>query len=60
MSSLSMACNNRRDARGRLSVGPILDTTPKRKGRPKPDASFDDIIRIHVEDELGGRVPVLQ
>jgi nucleoside-diphosphate-sugar epimerase len=24
------------------------------------DASFDDIIRIHVEDELGGRVPVLQ
>ena len=24
------------------------------------DASFDDIIRIHVDDELGGRVPVLQ
>jgi hypothetical protein len=55
-----MACNNRRDPRGRLSVGPIRDTTPKRKGRPKPDASFDDVIRIHVEDELGGRVPVLQ
>jgi nucleoside-diphosphate-sugar epimerase len=26
----------------------------------RADASFDDIIRIHVEDELGGRVPVLQ
>ena len=24
------------------------------------DASFDDIIRIHVDDELGGRVPALQ
>ena len=24
------------------------------------EASFDDIIRIHVDDELGGRVPVLQ
>ena len=36
------------------------DTTPKRKGRPKPDAWFDNVIRIRVEDELGGRVPVLQ
>jgi nucleoside-diphosphate-sugar epimerase len=26
----------------------------------RPDASFDDIVRIHVEEELGGRVPVLQ
>ena len=26
----------------------------------RADASFDDIIRVHVEDELGGRVPVLQ
>jgi len=26
----------------------------------RADASFDDIIRIHIEDELGGRVPVLQ
>jgi nucleoside-diphosphate-sugar epimerase len=26
----------------------------------RADASFDDIIRIHVEEELGGRVPVLQ
>ena len=60
MSSLSMACNNRRDPGGRLSVGPIRDTTPKRKGRPKPDASFDDVIRIHVEGELGERVSVLQ
>ncbi len=25
----------------------------------RPDASFDEIIRIHIEDELGGRVPVL-
>ena len=22
----------------------------------KPDASFEDIIRIHIEDELGGRI----
>jgi nucleoside-diphosphate-sugar epimerase len=26
----------------------------------RPDASFDDIVRIHVEEELGGRVPVRQ
>jgi nucleoside-diphosphate-sugar epimerase len=26
----------------------------------RADASFDDIIRIHVEDDLGGRLPVLQ
>jgi nucleoside-diphosphate-sugar epimerase len=26
----------------------------------RADASFDEIIRIHIEDELGGRVPVLQ
>ena len=26
----------------------------------RADASFDEIIRIHVEDELGGRVPVRQ
>ena len=26
----------------------------------RADASFDDIIRVHVEDELGGRVPALQ
>jgi len=26
----------------------------------RADASLDDIIRTHVEDELGGRVPVLQ
>jgi hypothetical protein len=22
----------------------------------QPDASFEDIIRIHIEDELGGRI----
>jgi nucleoside-diphosphate-sugar epimerase len=26
----------------------------------RPDSSFDEIIRIHIDDELGGRVPVLQ
>jgi hypothetical protein len=26
----------------------------------RADTSFDDIIRIHVEDDLGGRLPVLQ
>ena len=25
---------------------------------PPPDASFDEIVRIHVDEELGGRVPV--
>jgi len=25
----------------------------------RADASFDDIIRLHVEEELGGRIPVL-
>jgi hypothetical protein len=42
------------------TIVPILDTTPKRKGRPKPYAWFDDVIRIHVEGELGERVSVLQ
>ena len=25
----------------------------------RPDSSFDEIIRIHIDDELGGRLPVL-
>jgi D-erythronate 2-dehydrogenase len=26
----------------------------------RADTSFDEIIRIHIEDELAGRLPVLQ
>jgi D-erythronate 2-dehydrogenase len=26
----------------------------------RPDSSFDEIVRIHIDDELGGRPPVLQ
>jgi nucleoside-diphosphate-sugar epimerase len=26
----------------------------------RPDESFDEIVRIHIDDELGGRPPLLQ